>query len=181
MLDTRGRARVTSASMRQWRDCKGTQQRKDALVEALRISAGNKSDAAKLLGLSRQHLYRILADPSRHGLGGDGGDAGDSVTQSYMGRRDTGGDRYARVTRNSDESLTYGHPRPSLTAVSTEPAVDSVAMTLVLPRRCAEWLDLESVRRKHALGHGKPAKSPIVVDLIEREMARRDKRKKNSE
>lgn len=58
--------------------------------------------------------------------------------------------------------------------------MDLVTVTLVLPRHCAEWLDLESIKRKHALGHGKPAKAPIVVELIEREMASGRKREAGS-
>jgi len=51
---------------------------------------------------------------------------------------------------------------------------EGVTITLVLPRRCVEWLDLQAVKRKHTLGQGKPAKAPIVAALIEREMARLD-------
>lgn len=68
--------------------------------------------------------------------------------------------------------------------VSTHPTVaiaDEIQITLVMPRRCVEWLDLESVRRKHALGHSKPAKAPIVVELIEREMARQQEQPKAKE
>jgi hypothetical protein len=59
---------------------------------------------------------------------------------------------------------------------SSAPDLDEgVSVTLVLPRRCVEWLDLESVRRKHALGQGKSSKAPIVVELIDREIAAQGK------
>jgi len=61
----------------------------------------------------------------------------------------------------------------SAVSTATTTATESgVTVTLVLPRHCVEWLDLESIRRKHALGHGKSSKAPIVVDLIEREISR---------
>lgn len=82
-----------------------------------------------------------------------------------LGQRDT-------VTPSANKSLTYGHARPTLVAVSTTPLVidEEVAVTFTLPRRCAEWLDIEAVKRKHLSGASKAAKSPIVVELIERAM-----------
>lgn len=177
MIDTRGRADVTLASMRQWRDCRETQERRATLIEALSIARGNKSHAAKLLGLSRQHLHRILLDPSRHGLPDDR--VSPRVTPVTEGDGEPDVSRRAAVgavTRSAYRSLTYAVARPTLVAVSTQQAAaidDGVTVTLVLPRHCVEWLDLESIKRKHALGHGKSSKAPIVVELIEREIARK--------
>lgn len=161
--------------MRQWRDCKGTPERRAALIEALSIARGNKSHAAKLLGLSRQHLHRILLDPSRHGLPDDGVSPGDAVTEGDAEPTISSRAAAAAVTRSAYPSLTYAVARPTLVAVSTQQAAaaeDGVTVTLVLPRHCVEWLDLESIKRKHALGHGKSSKAPIVVELIEREISR---------
>lgn len=46
---------------------------------------------------------------------------------------------------------------------------DAVTVTLSMPRRCAEWLDVKGARRRYSAGRA--GKSPIVVELIEREMA----------
>lgn len=167
--------------VRQWRDCNGTPQRQAALVEALQIAKGNKSHAAKLLGLSRQHLHRILTDPAKHGLHGvtDTSSVGDSSGDSQAGNESV--TPRSGVTRNTLESLTSGHARPTLIAVSTAPAAvetDEVSVTLLIPRRCAEWLDHEAVRRKHAVRHGKSAKAPIVVELIECAMQLSEKKVK---
>src|SRR3972149_1468242 len=159
--------------MRQWRDCRETVERQAALIEALAISRGNKSQAAKLLGLSRQHLHRILSDPPRHGLPDDSVALRDSATRGYDTKAVTRRSPESDVTRTTGHSLTYGVSKPTLLAVSTsQVAIESgVTVTLVLPRHCVEWLDLESIRRKHALGHGKSSKAPIVVGLVERGIA----------
>ena len=182
VVDTPIREDVTSASMRQWRDCKGSPERQASLVEALAISRGNKSHAAKLLGLSRQHLHRILSDPPRHGLPDDSVALRDSATRGYDTSSVTRRSPESDVTRTTGHSLTYGVSKPTLVSVSTtQAAIESgVAVTLVLPRHCVEWLDLESIRRKHALGHGKSSKAPIVVDLIEREIARQSEGERQS-
>ena len=182
VVDTRIREDVTSASMRQWRDCKGTPERQASLVEALAVSLGNKSQAAKLLGLSRQHLHRILSDPSRHGLPGDSVTRRDGATEGDGSRGVTSRVMDGGVTPSVGKSLTYTQSRPTLIAVSTPTMATEtgVTVTLVLPRHCVEWLDLESIRRKHALGHGKSSKAPIVVGLIEREIARQSEGQRES-
>src|SRR5262245_29642245 len=121
--------------MRQWRDCSGTPERQGALIEALSIAEGNKVRAAKLLGLSRQHLYRILEKPAAHGLPGRPGDSvtrGDSVTKGDKGARNGPDTPRADVTRSLDESLTYRRPRPTLGAVTS---ADLVNVHIALPRQ----------------------------------------------
>jgi hypothetical protein len=46
---------------------------------------------------------------------------------------------------------------------------DAVRITLDLPRACVYWLEREALRRKQEHG-ARMAKSPIVVELIERAM-----------
>jgi hypothetical protein len=42
------------------RDCRTASDREAAIAEALRLSDGVMSDAAALLGVSRQHLHRLV-------------------------------------------------------------------------------------------------------------------------
>ncbi len=97
------------------RDCRTAKEREAAVTEALAITGGIHSDAAGLLGISRQHLHRLVGPPE--------GAAGDD---------------------------------------------DTVSVTLRLPRRCVEWLDIQAVKRKYRSGSSKAAKAPIVVELIDR-------------
>jgi len=179
VVDTRRRADVASAHMRQWRDCNGATERQAAVVEAMRVAKGNKSNAAKLLGLSRQHFYRVLGSPQGAGSRGDTDTRRDAGDRSVKRDGPTGGKRVTSVTRSTAESLTCAKVRPTLVAVSTASAVEEeeVAVTLMLPRRCVEWLDVEAVRRKHASGQSKAAKAPIVAEMIERAMATGEKAK----
>lgn len=47
---------------------------------------------------------------------------------------------------------------------------DTVRIKVDLPRACVEWLEREALRRKQEQGAGRIAKSPIIVDLVERAM-----------
>jgi hypothetical protein len=59
-----------------------------------------------------------------------------------------------------------------LPTMNSAPQVkEHVLVTVKLPRRCAEWLDLQAVRRKHATGAGnKASKAPIMEELIDKAM-----------
>jgi hypothetical protein len=160
--------------MRQWSDCKTTQERQAALVEALQVARGVKSNAAKLLGMNRQHLHRWLRSSSAR----DGVAPGDTVAS-----RDTLHTvaTLAGGASSNSEPLTRSGGRPTFAIVSTAPTVidEEVTVTLRLPRRCVEWLDVEAVKRKYASGQSKAAKAPIVVEMIERAMAGEKQPKKD--
>src|SRR5512135_941852 len=123
--------------MRLWSDCRTTQERQAALVEAMQVARGVKADSAKLLGISRQHLHRVLAERPGRSARRDAVTRSDTVTTSdtqdataRTGRRDGG-------TRSALKSLTSSPGGPTLTIVSTPAAVveDEVTVTLRLPRR----------------------------------------------
>lgn len=163
-----------------WRDAKPGPDQRACLRAAMDAENGNISRAAKRLGLSRQHLYRLLqlldatpgVTPRDSVTGSDTVTRPDSVTSSDIDGDVTRDSASATVTRSRVLSLTYGHTRPNLGIVNgtAEVAEDVVVMNLSLPRRLVQWLEMEAVRRKHAVGASKAAKSPIVAELIEKAM-----------
>lgn len=157
--------------MRQWRDCKTTQERHAAIVEAMAVARGVKKDAAKLLGLNRQYfqgLYKKL-------LAGSDTVArvASSDTVASRDTRDTK-DRVASVgtvVPSIGRSLTSGRREPTL------PHMDAVAdqtvgienLSIQVPKRVKDWLERQALERKQRTG-GRFAVSPIIVELIERAM-----------
>lgn len=162
-----------------WRDARPGPDQRACLRAAMDAEGGNISRAAKRLGLSRQHLYRLLqlletpgVTPRDSGTPSDTVTRGDSVTSSDSDSDVTRNSASATVTRSRYLSLTYGDQKPNLGIVNgtAEVAEDVVVMNLHLPRRLVQWLEMEAVRRKHAVGASKAAKSPIVAELIEKAM-----------
>jgi Bacterial regulatory protein, Fis family len=113
--------------MKTWAETRTESERIALLDLAIGEARGNVSRAAAMLGITRQHLHRLLPKL----------------------------------------------PKGPILAQEVGAAEDLGTLTLTLPRRCIEWLDIEAVKRKHLAGNSKAAKSPIVVELIEREMAAR--------
>jgi hypothetical protein len=162
-----------------WRDARPGPDQRACLKAAMDAEGGNISRAAKRLGLSRQHLYRLLqlletpgVTPRDSVTGGDTVTRPDSVTSGDSDDGVTHGGASGTVTRSRDFPLTYGDQKPNLAAVNStgEVTEDVVVMNLHLPRRLVQWLEMEAVRRKHAVGASKAAKSPIVAELIEKAM-----------
>jgi Bacterial regulatory protein, Fis family len=170
MVDTRTRANVAYAQMRQWRDCKTTQERQTAVANAMQATRGVISDAAKCLGLSRQHLHRVLSSMKS---GGDTVTRGDTVASRGVNGDGDAVTCHGGVTTTLGQSLTYGARVPSLGHVSSAVTTDepTVRVAFDIPKRCLDWLDRLALKRKHEQG-GRMAKSPIVQELIEREMQR---------
>lgn len=99
-----------------WREAKTAAERKAALAEALTETGGSVSAAARLLGVDRKHLHRLIAPPDDKG------------------------------------------PSPV------------VRIAVDMPRPVKEWLERKALERKQRGELRRMAMSPIVVELIEREM-----------
>ena len=108
--------------MKRWAECQTEQERRATFAEAADLCRGSVTAMAAVLGVERQHVYRLR---ERYAAGpADGGPTDEPV---------------ARVN-------------------------------LDLPRHCIDWLEQEALRRKQASGASRPAKSPIIVELIEAAM-----------
>ena len=145
-----------------WRDARPA-QRLGLLLVALR-EHGSITHAAKALGISRQHVYRVLRAAVTRG---DIVTPGDTVTQNAS---------LDGVTRSDSVAWTSGRSDPTFPDVDSAPvetAEELVNVEVYLPRSSAEWLEDEAMRRKRATGASRLAKSPIVVELIEAERRRR--------
>lgn len=175
-------ASVSSVQMRQWRDCNGPQERRQAVVEAMRVARGVKAHAAKLLGMSRQHFYRVLTVET------------ESVTSDVLPDTRYGRDARVAVRRLIDtvsvtqpcasvgKSLTPASHAPNFprvtraaTAAEVEHEEGTEAMGRILiplPKHCLDWLEQTALRRKQETGASRMSKAPIVVELIEDAMRR---------
>lgn len=158
---------MSSTVLKRWREARLGPEQRAAVAEALAVTGGNKSQAAKLLGLSRMHLYRLIG-------AGVIGDARDTVT-----RGDTATSRDAvtlvtAVTPTSKDSLTYGRTAHTLRPVSSaaiaipDAQEETVRVALDLPRSLVNWIELEGLKRKQDGRTPRQAKSPIVVEALER-------------
>jgi len=152
--------------MKRWKDCRGTPQRMAALRAAFEASAGQAKRAAVLLGVDRSYLYDILrthGDP-RLGVGGVGAANADSSSPRVGG-----------VGRSPENSLRYRDPTPTLRgmpAATTERGEQVELLTVEIPKRCKDWLELEAVMRKQRGEIPRSAMKTIVVELIEAAMAK---------
>lgn len=166
--------------MRQWRDCKTTAERQGALIEAMKLAQGSVTAAAKLLGLNRQYLHTILA---RAKLGSDSSDPTD--TRDKVAKQDSPALNGAQaphgvVGATRSGSLTCGHRVPtfptkmSAETTVTEPEGETLRVAFDLSKRHLDWLEREALRRKQKGELPRQAKSPIVAELIEAAMARKE-------
>lgn len=172
-----------------WAEAKRIEDKKRALREAL--AGRTPEDAAPLLGISPRHVYRLkkllLDEADLTGL-----TSGQELTSRHHLTRLTGmtvltGDTERQVetalgalTGTPEESLTSRHAMPTLgrrvhmgsMAVVAEKATEELKVQL--PKRMKDWLERKALHRKQTGEARRFAVSPIVVELIEREMTRED-------
>ena len=171
-LDTSARADLALAQMRQWRDCKTTQERQAALADAMQLAGGAVSRAAKFLNISRQHLHRILSA----GRAAEGGvRRGDTVTSVTP----IGGD--GAVARTFSAPLTYGasgRTFASTMSTATLPAVDEqvVRVALDLPRSVKERLERDALAAKQSGERARQSQSHVVLKALRRYWDEQDQR-----
>ncbi len=165
--------------MKTWREAAGFPERHQLLLEALKRTDGNQREAAKLLGLSREHVSRLLSGRVHHTRHGSHGNH--AVTQGHGGGRVTTDTRDSAVTPSSNHSLTSGDLSADIepvsrAAVETPVAEDVGIITVEMPKSCIEWLDFESVRWKHQTGANRPSKSAVVTMLVRKAMEQKTKK-----
>lgn len=164
--------------MKRWKDCRGTPERMRALLEAFTASRGEAKRAAALLGIDRSYLYDILrthGDP-RVGTTHTDNTVGSSNTES-----DT--DTSTGVARTPENPLTYPRSTPSFRVVTSATAsiekgeqTQTELLTVEIPKRCKDWLELEALLRKQRGENPRGAMKTVVTGLIEEAMARATKR-----
>lgn len=157
-----------------WAEARRGPEQRAAVAEALRVSGGNVTEAARLLGIGRQYLHRLLAGP--FGASVARGDSGDTVAEG-----DADG-HVETVARTLSKPLTYRRQAPTLGVnMSTAPLmVEDAKITMELPKPMKDWLEKKALERKQRNG-GRMAVSPILVELIEREMAAEGRAKDGGE
>lgn len=171
--------------MRRWKDCRGTPERVAALKAAF-AGHNNARKAAALLGIDRSYLYDVLrthGDPRQVGAAVTAFSAGaadavasastpNGVASTNTPDTTTGG---AGVGRSPEKSLTYRHAAPTFRGV-TSAIADTAAertelLTVEIPKRCKDWLEIEAVRRKQRGEIPRSAMKAVITELIERAMA----------
>jgi hypothetical protein len=136
--------------MKPWAEIRGGRARREAVRAALHATEGNLTHAAGLLGLSRRHLTRLVAETV---------DVGETRSAS-------------RALTAHEASPTFQIVRARTKARSNGPREHAEKISFELPARLKRWLEQEALRRKHARGGGRMAIGPIVAELIEQAMAR---------
>jgi len=152
--------------MKKWREARGTPERHELLLEADRRAKGNRAEMARLLGLSREHVSRMLSGHVGHA---------DHGVRRHHGRHAVNAD--GGVTPTGEGSLTYSDSRPTSRDVSQEIVQveeETAKVSLDIPKSCIEWLDLASVRWKHRTGAPHASKSAVVTEMLRARMAEED-------
>jgi hypothetical protein len=157
----------TNAS-RTWADCRTEQDRQSTLALALEITAGNRTRAAALLQMNRQHLQDVLARYARLAAGvGPVGVVGRSDSSDTEGAD-------GRVGPTILPSLTYWLPAPTFRSMSSAVAVtDEAKITIGLPKPLKDWLERKALDQKQASG-GRFAVSPVIVEILEAQRLREE-------
>lgn len=125
---------------------------------ALRAANGNKTKAARSLGMSRRHLYRLL---SRSLVD----TPGNAETPCHSETSDNGS---AGVTPTLDAALTYSRSTPTFRSVELGATAEVKEISVEIPMDLYDWLDDEAHLRKRAERRPRPAKSPIVIEALQR-------------
>lgn len=154
--------------VRRWRDCHSQRERHFALINALSAAGGNVTHAARLLGVSRRHLSRILNEKSETSR----------LTETIR----TGTDRNTGETLTRSAALTYGGAVPRLTNMSTphvttepcpeKPPVEKLSVDLDPDMK--RWLELEALKMKHEQGHSRPSMARVIVEALKEYRQRRE-------
>lgn len=155
--------------MKRWSECRTPREKIDAITAAF-AAVNTAEDAARLLGMNRQYLYEVMHE---YGLRR----VGHVVTVGTVGESDAVGVK-GSVGVSARKSLTYTTTKPSLQLVSTpaaDVAEDVVRVVFDLPKSIVDWLEQEALRRKQDGVSHRMAKSPIVVELVRREMGKGEK------
>lgn len=115
--------------------------------------------AARALGMSRRHLTRLLHEtPSLAST--------PCLTETPSLDETSNGGKASNGTETPSDSrlLTYAGNGPIFRGMASAP----VSVSVELPGDLAEWLEDEALARKRREGRPRPAKSPIVVEALER-------------
>lgn len=143
---------------RTWAECRGEQCRQQLLADTLETTSGNRTHAARLLQMSRQHLQDVLAKYAR------------MVEAVRPTDSTTAGDTDKPVVPTVLPALTYWLPGPSFHRVDTVDAVETATMTFAPPKHLKDWLERKALDRKQSSG-GRFAVSPVIVEILERARA----------
>lgn len=159
-----------------WSDARTGPELAAAIRAALR-EAGSVTDAAKILGITRRHLTRVLGEnpwlretrETRETPGPGETDETPSLTEM---RRGTGDGE----TPSRSGSLTYRRAAPSFRDVNTAPVATMdtdiqeerrVNIEPSIKQSNADRLELEAVREKQRTGASRPNKSVLVDRALE--------------
>ena len=155
-----------------WREARPGPEQRQAVAEALRDTK-SKKDAARVLGIGRQYLHRLLAMPAfaeavshvATGYAGDTGDAGSGVAT------------IPGVAISDSKPLTYPRPAPTFPRVSTAIQITTeevkVPTTMAIKKAVKDWAELRALNRKQREG-GRGGIAKVFEELAEREMAREE-------
>jgi hypothetical protein len=160
-----GLSLTTRAEVRVWSECRGELDRQQVLADALRMTKGNRTHAAKLLKMNRGHLQDLLAKYARMAHEGVGSTD-----------RPTPPDTDGGVGPTVLPALTYWLPAPSFHHVSSALAVttDEAKIQIVLPKPLKDWLERKALDQKQSNG-GRFAVSPVIVDILEAQRLREER------
>jgi regulatory Fis family protein len=114
--------------MRRWKETPHGPEQRRAVRDALAAVRNDRAKAARLLGISRSHLYRLLKLGVLEGVtGGNEGDTRDTRdTRDTSEGRDTTSpvSSVSSVSRSRAFSSTYGGRVPTLPAVASTAPID---------------------------------------------------------
>lgn len=152
-----------ASNFRRWRDCHSQRERNLALVEALGLTGCNVTRAARLLGVSRRHLSRILNETGET----------PRLTETIR----TSATSSSGETPSRSAALTYGGAVPTLgdmstPHVTTEPPVEKLSVELDSDMK--RWLELEALKMKHERGFARPSMARVIVEALVEYRRRRE-------
>lgn len=161
--------------MKTWREAASVPERHELLEAAYQSTGGKRSEMAVLLGLSREHVSRLLAGRFRHLDHASHVDH--AVIDGHAVTSCEGETCDGSVTTTSGESLTSGERAPRLAAMSavtpeTPARPDRRGGWLVSLRFSARhraWLKTRALKKALDEG-GRESVSAVVSELIQREI-----------
>jgi|SRR6266511_3426375 len=152
-----------------WRECNGILEQRAAVLGAMRATAGNVTQAARMLGISRRYLHKVI--PSvldeksvhtihvLHGVNGVNRMEGGEVSSHHSGVGPV----------SNDSPLTYGQPGPTLAPVNAA-AIQTEDLVLLkvesFPRDLKEWLENRAVSRKHRLREKQASIGRTLAEIV---------------
>lgn len=174
MLDDTLSVRHNVAVVTKWRDCRDQKERSAALIAAFKEGRGIVSVVATLLGVNRQHLYKIMKQ-----LGDPRTDMPDTVGRfRLVGRTDNvapehgerGAETVGPTSDGSITSLTHGGKVPTLDTVSSAatvtPTERKIRTAVDLPKSLKDRVEKEALRANQAGETDRFNKSDVIVKAL---------------